>query len=248
MTSSSAETRRRGCRRRPPHSICTSCLGLMFCLSLFIISSCNPVTAFLLPHGDTFYRNDVLFRRRYSDSRQKILLRSNNSEEDEPETARQSSPHSPLSFFEFPEIIIMEDPSLIIVDLFAIAIACQLLGLLDAVNDPVWIAKGGWAQPLEAPKTLGVLVQRFSTISVAWISVGMILDGYSSKAVEYQSVNLRTLFRIWISFVVAMLAFDVGSYELLHQQNLHLAQVARQSYFVGLAIPAFRFLYGQYFR
>jgi hypothetical protein len=183
----------------------------------------------------------------------RLFLQSTSNENNSTDTSvERRGPQQP-SLLEIVDDKI-EDPSLIVVDLFAIAIACQLLGLLDAVNDPVWIAKGGWAQPLEAPKTLGVLVQRFSTISVSWISVGLLLNGYqtspsSSSPAESQVSFFQHLFRIWACFVVVMLAVDVGFSEILFQRGeFHLTQIARQSYFVGLTIPAFRFLDGQYFR
>jgi hypothetical protein len=63
------------------------------------------------------------------------------------------------------------DPSLLVPDLLGVAVACELLGLLDAVNDSSFLLKGGWLEPLgHAPTTLPLLISRFSTNSVFWIA------------------------------------------------------------------------------
>eukprot|EP00525_Craspedostauros_australis_P005347 CAMPEP_0198118880 /NCGR_PEP_ID=MMETSP1442-20131203/23416_1 /TAXON_ID= /ORGANISM="Craspedostauros australis, Strain CCMP3328" /LENGTH=207 /DNA_ID=CAMNT_0043777223 /DNA_START=10 /DNA_END=634 /DNA_ORIENTATION=+ len=59
---------------------------------------------------------------------------------------------------------------LLAADLFGILIACELLGLLDVVNDPAFAANGGFFQPIPVvPTTLDTLVQRISVLACCWL-------------------------------------------------------------------------------
>jgi hypothetical protein len=151
----------------------------------------------------------------------------------------------------------IEEPGLLIADLFAIAIACQLMGLLDVVNDPTFYLKGGWAQPLPVvPSTLGVLVGRFSLLSVIWIIVGLFRkDAFVAQSVETNEMAIQKALRIWVDFSLLRVAFAVAiaGYTSMHSthgaggDDIEIVVALRQCYFVGLAIPAMRFLYGQYY-
>ena len=146
----------------------------------------------------------------------------------------------------------IEEPGLLIADLFAIAIASQLMGLLDAVNDPIFDAKGGWTQVLPViPSTLDVLVGRFSLLSVIWIIVGIFRkDAFVAESVETDKIAIQKALRIWVDFSLLRAAFAVAiCYANTHGGDIEIEIVAalRQCYFVGLAMPAMRFLYGQYY-
>lgn len=75
------------------------------------------------------------------------------------------------------------DPTLLVPDLLGVAVACELLGLLDAVNEPSFLQNGGWLQSAGGgvPTSLPLLVSRFSTDSVFWIAscfgVSTIING-----------------------------------------------------------------------
>jgi hypothetical protein len=73
--------------------------------------------------------------------------------------------------FSFFELDLDIDASLLVPDLLGVAVACELLGLLDAVNEPTFLQQGGWLQSVGGgvPTTLPLLVSRFSTNSVFWI-------------------------------------------------------------------------------
>jgi hypothetical protein len=143
----------------------------------------------------------------------------------------------------------IKEPGLLIADLFAIAIASQLMGLLDAVNDPIFYPKGGWTQPLPAiPSTLDVLVGRFSLLSVIRIIVGIFRkDAFLAESVETDKMAIQKALRTWVdfsllrgAFAVAICSANPGDIEI------EIVAALRQCYFVGLAMPAMRFLYGQY--
>ena len=62
------------------------------------------------------------------------------------------------------------DPFLLVPDLLGVAVACELLGLLDAIQEPSFLENGGLLQSIGGiPTTLPLLVSRFSTNSVFWI-------------------------------------------------------------------------------
>ena len=62
------------------------------------------------------------------------------------------------------------DPSLLTVDILAVVVASQLIGLVDVLNYASFWDNGGFAQPLPAvPATLGSFVQRTSSGCVCWI-------------------------------------------------------------------------------
>jgi hypothetical protein len=63
------------------------------------------------------------------------------------------------------------DPFLLVPDLLGVAVACEFLGLLDAVQEPGFLQNGGLLQSIGGiPTTLPLLVTRFSTNSVFWIT------------------------------------------------------------------------------
>ena len=191
--------------------------------------------------GTTF-----VFDRKHESLRPKesrLFLQVNNNTTGTEETKSKS-------FFQ--DYTNIEEPGLLIADLFAIAIASQLMGLLDAVNDPTFYAKGGWAQPLPGiPSTLDVLVGRFSLLSVIWIIVGIFRkDAFVAESVETDKIAIQKALRIWADFSSLRAAFAVAiCYANTHGGDIEIEIVAalRQCYFVGLAIPAMRFLYGQYY-
>jgi hypothetical protein len=73
------------------------------------------------------------------------------------------------------------DPTLLVPDLLGVAVACELLGLLDAVNEPSFLQNGGWLQSAGGvPTTLPLLISRFSTNSVFWIASCFAISKYTS--------------------------------------------------------------------
>jgi hypothetical protein len=143
----------------------------------------------------------------------------------------------------------VEDTSLLAADVFAIAIASQLMGLLDILNDPEFVKNGGWFQPIPAvPATLDVLIERFSILSLSWLAAALARKGsFSKDSVATDEAAIKNSLRILLDFVVLR-----GLIGLLFSQvagsDPNLLSLLRDFYFVGLAVTGLRFLYGQYFR
>jgi hypothetical protein len=143
----------------------------------------------------------------------------------------------------------IEDSGLLVSDLFAIAIASQLMGLLDVLNDPEFMRNGGWFQSIPVvPLTLGVLVQRFSTLGVVWILVSIARkDGFSPESVASDEIAVKKTARVLLDFSALRILAAFAVAQATHVE-VDFGGVLRECYFVGLAVSGFRLLYGQYLR
>lgn len=143
----------------------------------------------------------------------------------------------------------IEDLGLLVGDVFAIVLASQLMGLLDAVNAPDFARNGGWSQPLPSvPSTLGVLVERISTLSVIWIFSALSEeDSFSFAAVENEKNAVLMALSIAVNF--AALRFLLGgAVAFSTHTDFNIGIQLRDCYFVVLLLPAFRYFYSQYVR
>ena len=156
------------------------------------------------------------------------------------------------------------DPELLLADFFAIFLACQLMGLLDVVNDPSFEQAGGWLQPITAmPATLGILVQRVATLGILWIvsttvtasSISSISVGDGDKtdvafltAREWQPLAVFAILRIGLEFAsTTLLLSSSSSLEVLLGSTDWIVTSLRDAYFAALFIVSLRFLYKTYF-
>jgi hypothetical protein len=224
-------------RSRKSISYALACLACLMCVRpapcTGFLASSSSSSGFKLGHGDASH----CFSTSSTNRETRIFMGQNNTEEDT---------SSPL-WSSFTSRV--EDPSLLAVDVFAIAIASQLMGLLDILNDPEFVKNGGWFQPIPAvPSTLNVLVERFSILTLSWLSVSLARNGsFGKDAVATDEAAIKTSLRILLDF--SALRFVIG---ILFSQAVgsdpDVLSLLRDSYFVGLAVTGFRFLYGQYFR
>lgn len=128
------------------------------------------------------------------------------------------------------------DANLLTLDILAVVVASQLVGLVDVLNDASFWEKGGWAQPLPAvPATLGSFVQRVSSGSVCWIISSL----WGSNDTW---IAIPRLPKVVIGFVLLQfgLAFCVSHITALCVEPLY---VARDCYFVTIVIVGFRYFY-----
>jgi hypothetical protein len=141
----------------------------------------------------------------------------------------------------------IEDPRLLVGDVFSIVIASQLMGLLDALNNPEFARNGGWFQPIpELPSTLGILVERISTLSLVWILAALSEeDSFSSVSVENEKVSILMALTIVVDFVALRLLLGCTLGFTSHT-DISFGPLLRDCYLVALMLPGFRFLYSQY--
>ena len=208
----------------------------------------------------------------YCTNRRKVLLAKNNDEDNHSNAQDKernkcdqdaATPNgrqqrgkldSPVDSME-----LFEQPGLLTADIFAIAIASQLMGLLDVLNDPDFWQNGGWFQSIPTvPTTLGTLVQRFSALTITWVICAFFRGGYTNEALESTTSDdtkedkippsIRSSFNIWTSFCIIRLASgSVLAYVLTQSvmdANL-VGEIARQCYVVGLTTFTARYLYAR---
>lgn len=147
----------------------------------------------------------------------------------------------------------IQDQRLLACDLVAILIASQLMGLVDAVNDPDFSRNGGWLQPIPAvPSTLNALIEKISVVGLFWFPSSMIRLQVPSSSSTFSpdesvvndlgevlpTVALFCIFRIGVAVILSNIS----------HVDFDLFPAIRDCYFVGLATISFRFLYSQYFR
>lgn len=132
-------------------------------------------------------------------------------------------------------------------DLLAVIIACQLMGLLDAVNDSEFSRNGGWLQPIPAiPSTLGSFIQRVGLLSCIWLPLSTIHVGSPNDSAKHHhdwisGIWYRLLFFSLIRWGVALAMVNYFG------QDIDVLETFRDCYLVGLTTTTFRLLYRQYF-
>lgn len=135
----------------------------------------------------------------------------------------------------------IDEPILVGVDVLAIFLSCQLMGLLDVLNDPSFWSNGGLLQPIPMiPATLDTLVQRTSAMSVSWIAAGILTGGYERKAVvgSFVATSGRLVAVYTVVRVVLALAAASG-------EGIDMFDLIRQCYYPLLLNSAFRYIYSK---
>lgn len=142
----------------------------------------------------------------------------------------------------------VQDYTLLFGDFFSIIVACELLQLLDVINDAQFIKNGGWLQPIPmVPPTISILLyQRIPTLSILWILACISEENsFSYDAVKDEKVSILFALTLVLNFV--SLRFLLGGLDAyIHHTDISWGLLLRDSYFVGLILPGFRFLYSQY--
>ena len=139
--------------------------------------------------------------------------------------------------------LLIQDSRLLVGDVVSIALASQLLGLVDVLNDPSFWQQGGWFQPMSTTQsTLPVMVQRDSVLTICWLLSALGLKGYNDS-----ETDTSTLVQTAVSFCVVRVALGLGMSVVGHT-DLGLWDSIRQCYFTIMLVGSFRFLYSQYTR
>ena len=128
----------------------------------------------------------------------------------------------------------IEDSGILIGDLFSIAIASQLMGLLDVVNDPQFVQSGGWLQPIPAvPSTLGTLIERISTLSLVWILAAISEENtFTTDAVKDEKVSILVALSIVLNFVLLRIILG-WIYAFVMHADVSWGLLIRDCYFVA---------------
>jgi hypothetical protein len=151
--------------------------------------------------------------------------------------------------FSFDTYIEVGEPRILQCDLVMVAIACELLGLLDVLMDPSFWQNGGLNQRIPLiPLTLGTLLQRFCGLSFAWLLAGSSWRGFQQESIATDDALIWTtasmcvtfaILRVGLEYLVAMIGTDPA---------VDFIDLARQIYFSLLTLCAGRLVYSKYNR
>jgi hypothetical protein len=149
------------------------------------------------------------------------------------------------------------DPFLLVPDLLGVVVACELLGLLDAIQEPNFLENGGLLQSIGGiPTTLPLLVTRFSTNSVFWIvscfgnskskdTINAMDSGQSAVGYALRIGAVFCILRIAITLAVAAAVATVGAtgWESMNTATVDaLLGVLRECYVVVLVTATTRYV------
>lgn len=151
------------------------------------------------------------------------------------------------------------DTGLLVADLLAITLACQLIGLLDVINDPDFTRSGGWLQPIPSvPSTLAMLLQRITFLSSLWVGsvvvatttvrTSLATKNGGRRNDDAPSLSGETILQTLLLFGVFRLAMGIAlGHPTSFFESPDWAGILRDIYIVGLFVSSMRFFYRQYF-
>ena len=151
----------------------------------------------------------------------------------------------------------VDEYALLLGDLAAILIACQLQGLADVLLQPEFWNEGGFLQPIlysadtgGSFSTLSTLVQRDCITSLCWVTSALKNGGYESR--RYDDLDGTAMTDLWKSTllilvdacsirIVGSLVSTIVSFH--HHIPINQMELLREAWFTLLMIGTFRFLY-----
>lgn len=143
------------------------------------------------------------------------------------------------------EDVVIQDTRLLAGDVISVALASQLLGLADTLNDPNFWKQGGWFQPMSATEsTLPTLVQRDSILTICWVISALAWKGYAmnNKTAEESQSSIGSMA---VTFCVLRVALGFIM-SLVSHVDFDVWDTIRQCYYSIILIGSFRLLYNQY--
>ena len=190
-----------------------------------------------------FMPSDIAQRRRIqstSNQRESIFMANNDDDNDEdiakPDTGTTDEAPSFWS-----RVTYIESSRLLIGDLITILLTCQLLGLADAVG-----VEGveGFLLPITMPTTLGTLVQRDATISLAWILAALKIESYLVASISTDEALLKSVLETYVDYCILRIGGALALAFAMHQP-VDGVELLRQCWFTLLMMGGFRFLYAK---
>ena len=135
----------------------------------------------------------------------------------------------------------IESSRLLLGDLITILLTCQLLGLADAIG-----VEGleGFLLPITMPTTLGTLVQRDATISLAWILAALKNESYLVASISTDEALLKSVLETFVDYCILRIGGALALAFAMHQP-VDGVELLRQCWFTLLMLGAFRYLYAK---
>ena len=131
-------------------------------------------------------------------------------------------------------------------DVLSIALAMQLLGLTDVLNDPQFWNNGGWFQPVTSTglsNTLPVVVQRVSLVGISWLTTAFVGNGLSvTTTIPTTTKMVQLLLFFAVTLGVLEGAVQVATSADLLWDAEFVSQTFQLWYFTAIALVAGRYV------
>jgi hypothetical protein len=216
-------------------SLITLLLGMITLMS-------QSVLGFIVPHAKQFSHNKEILSRAQeaatpSPRRSTTMLQASD---------KNSTTDTKFSFDTYIEV---GEPRILQCDLVMVAVACELLGLLDVLMDPSFWQKGGLNQPIPLiPPTLGTLLQRFCGLSFAWLLAGSSWRGFQQESIATDDALIWTTASMCVTFAILRVGLEYLVAMIGTDSAVDLVDLTRQIYFSLLTLCAGRLIYSKYNR
>lgn len=114
------------------------------------------------------------------------------------------------------DIFYVPEPRLLVCDLFAILVACEILGLLD---DLAMDGIQSFMEPItfDSFSTLPILIKRDSLLSISWILSSLKNDAFSAVAIADEMSVITSVFASFVDFCSLVIIYSLCSSFLTHQ-------------------------------
>ena len=181
-------------------------------------------------------------RRMQSISNQRVsIFMSNNDDDNDGDIAKPDTDPSDEAPSFWSRMTYIESSRLLLGDLITILLTCQLLGLADAIG-----VEGleGFLLPITMPTTLGTLVQRDATISLAWILAALKNESYLVASISTDEALLKSVLETFVDYCILRIGGALALASAMHQP-VDGVELLRQCWFTLLMLGAFRFLYAK---
>ena len=140
------------------------------------------------------------------------------------------------------KMLYIESTRLLLGDVVTILLTCQLLGLADAIS-----VEGfeGFLLPVTMPTTLGTLVQRDATISLAWIAAALKNGSYLVASISDDEAIIKSVLETFVDYCILRVGGALALAFFITHQPVDGAELLRQCWFTLLMLGAFRWLYAK---
>lgn len=139
----------------------------------------------------------------------------------------------------------IEEPRLIAIDLLAILITCELLGLTDVLLSSGFWKSGGIFQPITMSSfsSMGLLIKRDSLLSICWVLSGIRNRGYSYSAIATNLGLVKSSFTIFTDFCIFLILSMLGLAVAEGGAPVDVLELVREVWYSITVVGAFRLAY-----
>lgn len=185
----------------------------------------------------------IIQRRRMQSisNRRELLFSANNDDSNDSDITKPDTDTTDEAPSFWSRMTYIESSRLLLGDLITILLTCQLLGLADAIG-----VEGleGFLLPITMPTTLGTLVQRDATISLAWILAALKNESYLVASISTDEALLKSVLETFVDYCILRIGGALALAFAMHQP-VDGVELLRQCWFTLLMLGAFRFLYAK---